>query len=60
FEDAVDVCAKDGGEKVIGIDGKVYPGEQMIELLSEAGFRKDMREAVSQTIDKIGQYLTAK
>uniref|UniRef100_A0A1I8F0W0 Helicase ATP-binding domain-containing protein n=1 Tax=Wuchereria bancrofti TaxID=6293 RepID=A0A1I8F0W0_WUCBA len=54
------VCAKDGGEKVIGIDGKVYPGEQMIELLSEAGFRKDMREAVSQTIDKIGQYLTAK
>uniref|UniRef100_A0A8L7T331 Helicase ATP-binding domain-containing protein n=1 Tax=Brugia malayi TaxID=6279 RepID=A0A8L7T331_BRUMA len=60
FEDAVDVCAKSGGKKVTGIDGKVYPGEHMIELLSKAGFRKDMREAVSQTIDKIGQYLTAK
>lgn len=60
FEDAVDVCMKDRGEKVIGIDGKVYSGEKMIELLSKAGFRKDMKEAISLTIDKIGQYLTAK
>ncbi|EFO17178.2 hypothetical protein LOAG_11323 [Loa loa] len=60
FEDAVDVCMKDKGEKIIGIDGKVYPGEKMIELLSKAGFRKDMREAISLTVDKIGQYLTAK
>ncbi|VBB33983.1 unnamed protein product [Acanthocheilonema viteae] len=60
FEDAVDVCMKDKGEKVIGIDGKVYPGEKMIELLSKAGIRKDMTEAVLLTIDKIGEYLTAK
>uniref|UniRef100_A0A0R3RHF6 Helicase ATP-binding domain-containing protein n=1 Tax=Elaeophora elaphi TaxID=1147741 RepID=A0A0R3RHF6_9BILA len=60
FEDNVDVCMKDKGEKVIGIDGKVYPSEKMIELLSKAGFRKDMKETISLTIDKIGQYLTAK
>lgn len=60
FEDAVDVCMKDKGEKVIGIGGKVYPGEKIIELLSKAGFRKDIRETISLTIDKIGQYLTAK
>lgn len=60
FEEAVDVCIKDKGEKVVGIDGKVYPGEKMIELLSKAGFREDMREALSLTTDKIGQYLTAK
>ncbi|CAG9530494.1 unnamed protein product, partial [Cercopithifilaria johnstoni] len=60
FEDAVDVCMKDKGEKVIGIGGKVYPGEKMIELLSKVGFRKDMRGTISLTIDKIGQYLTAK
>ncbi|VDK82424.1 unnamed protein product, partial [Onchocerca ochengi] len=60
FENAVDVCVKDVGEKVLGIGGKIYSGEKMIELLSKAGFRKDMREAISLIIDKIGQYLTAK
>lgn len=60
FEDAVDVCMKDKGEKIIGIDGKIYPGQKTVELLSKSGFRKDMREAISLTIDKIGQYLTSK
>uniref|UniRef100_A0A915PZR5 Helicase ATP-binding domain-containing protein n=1 Tax=Setaria digitata TaxID=48799 RepID=A0A915PZR5_9BILA len=60
LEGSVDVCMRDDGKKVLGIDGKVYSGEKMIQLLSKAGFRKDMAEAVSLTIDKIGQYLTAK
>ncbi|VDN03436.1 unnamed protein product [Thelazia callipaeda] len=60
FEETVDRCLEDAGEKILGIDGKVYPGKKMIEMLTHAGFRRDIRESFSVTIDKIGRYLTAK
>ncbi|VDN52578.1 unnamed protein product [Dracunculus medinensis] len=48
------------GRSVAKLDGQVYPGTKMIQLLEEAKIRKDFRDRIARLTDKIGQYLTHK
>lgn len=60
LETAVDELPKMHGNILPRINGKVFPASKMAEFLTEAGFRREMRESIATVIDKVGQYLTSK
>uniref|UniRef100_A0A914XD34 DNA helicase n=2 Tax=Plectus sambesii TaxID=2011161 RepID=A0A914XD34_9BILA len=45
------------GKQVGNLSGKVFPGEFVMTLLERSEFRRDMRDAISSLIDKVGVYL---
>uniref|UniRef100_A0A915AHT6 Regulator of telomere elongation helicase 1 homolog n=1 Tax=Parascaris univalens TaxID=6257 RepID=A0A915AHT6_PARUN len=49
-----------GGRRLNMLEGKVYAGQKMIELLKTAGIRRDFRDELSLLVDRIGQYLVQK
>ncbi|KAK0404225.1 hypothetical protein QR680_017351 [Steinernema hermaphroditum] len=45
-------------EKRLEIEGRLFEGSEMAQLLERAGFRPEMREPISLLIDRIGQFLS--
>jgi hypothetical protein len=53
--DTIDL--KREGKQVGTLPGKVFPGDFVPSLLERSEFRRDMRDAISTLIDKVGVYL---